>query len=234
MADTHGLRLANLAPSISFIVRPPVSIYALLVHMFSPETLSKVLEAVAKDAWAVFVMAAFVLFVPDDAAKQLGIDGIKAEYKGYFWLTLVFTGALMLGAVFSYINKKVLDEWLGEKRSENRRSAKKAEQLNAIALRLNSLNDRELLWVKYCLFHNVQTLSAKMDDVTAQSLLNKGILSQGSGSMLNLPFHIPDEVWAYLQESHFLFLSEEEATDPRFEKYLESFRKSLYPSHWMA
>jgi len=202
--------------------------------MFSPETLSKVLESAAKYAWAVFVMAAFVLFVPDDAAKQLGIDGIKAEYKGYFWLTLVFTGTLTLGAVFSYVNKKVLDGWLEDRRSEKKRSAKRAERLNAIALRLNSLDDRELFWIKYCLFHNVQTLSAKMDDVTAQSLLNKSILSQGSGSMLNLPFHIPDEVWTYLQENHFLFLSEEEANDPRFEKHLENFRKSLYPSHWMA
>jgi hypothetical protein len=101
-------------------------------------------------------------------------------------------------------------------------------------LRLNSLNDRELLWIKYCLFHNEQTLSAKLDDVTAQSLVNKGIVSQGSGSMLNLPFHIPDDVWAYLQLHEHLFLSEEEANDPKFGKLLESFRKSLYPSHWMA
>lgn len=202
--------------------------------MLSPETLSKILETAAKYAWAVFVMAAFVLFVPDDAAKQLGIDGIKAEYKGYFWLTLVFTGTLTLGAVLSYINKKVLDGWLEERRFKKKRSAKRAERLNAIALRLNSLDDREVLWIKYCLFHNVQTLSAKMDDVTAQSLLNKRILSQGSGNMLNLPFHIPDEVWTYLQESRFLFLSAEETNDPRFEKDLESFRKSLYPSHWMA
>lgn len=205
-----------------------------LGHMFSPETLSKVFESAAKYAWAVFVMAAFVLFVPDDAAMQLGIDRIKAEYKGYFWLTLVFTGTLTLSAVLSYFNKKVLDGWLEERRSEKKRNAEKAERLNAIALRLSSLDDRELLWIKYCLFHNVQTLSAKMDDVTAQSLLNKSILSQGSGSMLNLPYHIPDDVWRYLQENHFLFLSEEETNDPRFEKYLESFRKSLYPSHWMA
>lgn len=202
--------------------------------MLAPETFSNILESAAKYAWAVFVMAAFVLFVPDDAAKQLGIEGIKTEYKGYFWLILVFTGTLTLGAVFSYLDKKVLDGWLEERRAEKKRIAKRVERQNAIALRLNSLDDRELLWIKYCLFHNVQTLSAKMDDVTAQSLLNKGILSQGSGSMLNLPFHIPDEVWTYLQENHFLFLSKEETDDPRFEKYLESFRKSLYPSHWMA
>lgn len=202
--------------------------------MLAPEALTKVLETAAKYAWAIFVMAAFVLFVPDDAAKQLGIDAIKGQYKGYFWLTLVFTGTLTLGAVFSYLDKRVLDGWLEERRAEKKRSAKRAERQNAIVLRLNSLNEQERLWIKYCLFNNVQTLSAKMDDVTAQSLLNKGILSQGSGSMLNLPFHISDEVWAYLQDNHLLFLSKEEIDDPRFEKHLESFRKSLYPGHWMA
>jgi len=202
--------------------------------MFTPDAITKVLETAAKYAWAVFVMVAFVLFVPDDASRQLGIDAINTQYKGYFWLTLVFTGTLSLGTVFSYLDKKVLDGWLEERRAKKKRSAKRAERQNAIALRLNSLDDRELFWIKYCLFHNVQTLSARMDDVTAQSLLNKGILSQGSGSMLNLPFHIPDDVWAYLQENHLLFLSKEEIDDPRFEKHLESFRKSLYPSHWMA
>jgi hypothetical protein len=200
--------------------------------MFTPDAFLKILEATAKYAWAVFVMAAFVLFVPDDAAKQLGIDAIKAQYKGYFWLVLVFTGTLTLGVVFSYLDKKVLDGWLEGHRAKKKQSAKRNERQNTIALRLNSLDDRELLWIKYCVFHNVQTLSAQMDDVTAQSLLNKGILSQGSGNMLNLPFHIPDDVWAYLQENNFLFLSMEEVDDPRFEKYLESFRKSLHPTHW--
>jgi hypothetical protein len=178
------------------------------------------------------VLAAFVLFVPEDAAKKLGIDRIKTEYKGYFWLTFVFTSTLTLSAVFSYFNKKVLDGWLEERLSEKRRNAMKAYRLNAIALRLNSLDDREFLWIKYCLYYNFQTLSAKQDDVTAQSLLNKGILSQGSGSILNLPFHVPDDVWIYLQENKFHFLSKEEDNDPRFKKYLEDFRKSLYPSHW--
>lgn len=196
------------------------------------EAISKIFEFAAKYAWAVFVMAAFVLFVPEDAGKQLGLEQIKAAYKGYFWLILVFTGTLSVGAILSYLDKKVLDGWLEERRAEKKRKAKKQQRLDAVALRLNSLNKREVLWIKYCLFHNVQTLSAKMDDVTAQSLLNKDILSQGSGSMLNLPFHIPDDVWSYLQENEHLFLSEEEVNDPRVAKLLDDFRKSLYPSHW--
>ena len=198
------------------------------------EALSKILVFVARYAWAVFVMIAFVLFVPDDALKQLGLEQIKATYKGYFWLVLIFTGTLSVGAVFSYLDKKVFDGWLEQRRAEKRRNKERDERLSAIEKRLNSLDDRELIWIKYCLFHNVQTLSAKMDDVTAQSLLNKKILSRGSGSILDLPFHIPDEVWEYLQQNHYKFLNDEETNDPQFENMLESFRKSLHPSHWMT
>jgi hypothetical protein len=71
------------------------------------ESLSKVLELAAKYAWAVLVMTAFVLFVPDDAAKQLGIVAIKTAYKGYFWLVLVFTGALLIGTLFQKYRKLI-------------------------------------------------------------------------------------------------------------------------------
>ena len=198
------------------------------------ESLSKILESAAKYAWAVFVVASFVLFVPDDGSKQLGLEQIKAGYKGYLWLVLVFTGTLSVGAVFSYLDTKVFDGWLEHRRAENQRKKKRLERISAIALRLNSLDDRELLWIKYCLIHKVQSLSARMDDVTAQSLVNKGILSQGSGSMLNLPFHIPDEIWSYLQENYSAFLSEKEVNDPKLTELLDGFRRSLYPGHWMA
>jgi hypothetical protein len=81
------------------------------------EPFTKILEFAAKYAWAVFVLAAFVLFMPDDAATQLGIEPIKTSYKGYFWLTLVFTGTLSLGAAFSYLDRKVFDGWLQDRRA---------------------------------------------------------------------------------------------------------------------
>ncbi len=196
--------------------------------MLLPETLNKVLEAVSKYAWAAFIMAAFVLFVPGDAAKQIGVDGIKIEYKGYFWLALVFTGTIAIGNVISYVNKKVVDEWLSEMVAAKRQNKKRTENLRAIVLRLDSLDDREAFWIKYCLFYNVQTLAARVDNVTAQSLCYKRILVRGSGSVLNLPFHIPDDVWRHLQEHRSFFLNEEEIRDPNIEKYLEDFRRSLF------
>ena len=74
----------------------------------------------------------------------------------------------------------------------------------ALTLRLRSLDLNEGMWIKYCLFHNVQTLSAERGNRTAQSLCHKGIIEEGSGHILDLPFHFPDPVW-----QHLLFRNEE-------------------------
>jgi Super-infection exclusion protein B len=195
------------------------------------ESLGKILEFVGKYSWAVFVMVAFIIFVPDDGAKQLSLYDIRTTYKGFLWLALVLTGALWIGAIFSYIDKKLLDGWLESRRTKKSREAKELKQIENIRLRLNSLDDREQLWIKYCLFHNVQSLSAPLDNNTAQSLVNKQILIQGSGSMLSLPFHFPDEVWRLLKDERKTYLTEQESNDPRFKQVLEKFRGSLHP-HW--
>jgi hypothetical protein len=191
------------------------------------ESLGKILEFVGKYSWAVFVMVAFVLFVPDDGAKQLGLYDVRTSYKGYWWLALVLTGALWMGTIVSYLDKRLFDGWLERRRTEKSREAERLRRIENIRLRLNSLDNREQLWIKYCLFHNVQTLSARLDDHTAQSLVNKNILSQGSGSMLNLPFHFRDDVWKLLTEEKTSFLSEQEINDPRFPPILEKFRNSM-------
>lgn len=192
------------------------------------ESLGKILEFVGKYSWAVFVMTAFVLFVPDDAARQLGLYGVRTLYKGFWWLAFVLAGALWTGAVFSYLDKRIFDDWLKRRRAERRRRTERVQRIEKIRRRLNSLNVREELWIKYCLFNNVQTLAARLDDHTAQSLVNKGILIQGSGSMLNLPFHIRDDVWRVLTEEKASFLSEEEVNDPRFRQALDAFHRSLH------
>jgi hypothetical protein len=102
------------------------------------------------------------------------------------------------------------------------------EQLESMRRRLDSLSTEERKWIIYCLFHNVQTLSAVRVNSTAQSLVHKGILEEGSGHILDLPFHIPDVVWQYLQEHSEEFLPKEAKGDQRLEKALESFKSTLH------
>jgi len=125
----------------------------------------------------------------------------------------------------------VFDGWLKERRDSRIRAKKAGEFREALALRLRSLDENERLWIKYCLFHNTQMLSAQMGNRTAQSLDHKGIVEQGAGHMLDLPFHIPDQVWRYLLEYRDEFLPEDERSDRRFVATLDSFRQSLWADY---
>jgi hypothetical protein len=46
--------------------------------------------------------------------------------------------------------------------------------------------------------------------------------------MMDLPFHIPDDVWKYLKEYESVFLSEEDKQNPRLERLLHEFREGRH------
>lgn len=192
------------------------------------DAISKILDFIGKYAWAVFVTACFVLFIPEDAAKQIGLLELRTSFKGIIWIVLVLTFMVALGAAFQYLDRRVFDGWLKNRQEARKREDQEAKALEAIALRLRSLDGNEQMWIKYCLFHNTQTLSAERANRTAQSLDHKGIVQEGAGHILDLPFHIPDKVWKYLLEHKDEFLPEPERTDKRFPGALQNWRKSLW------
>lgn len=194
------------------------------------DALAKILDFIGKYAWAVFVTTSFVLFVPEDAARQIGLFELRSQSKGALWVLLVLTLVVSLGSAFQYIDRRVLDGWLEGRRREKKRLTHQRQVMDALALRLDSLDAKEQMWIKYCLFHNTQTLSAERGNRTAQSLHHKGIVEEGSGHILDLPFHIPDPVWRYLLENKEELLSEADRQDPRFPGALEKFRKGLWAS----
>jgi hypothetical protein len=217
------------------------------------ESLAKVLEFVGKYAWAVCVTAAFLLFIPDDAAQQIGVKELRTAFKGPLWIALVLTLVVAIGSALQYFDSRVVDGWLksrrearakaeerqrvaeaqavGERKKAEDRENSQREAFESLALRLQSLDLNECMWLKYCLFHNVQTLSAERGNSTAQSLHHKGILDEGSGQLFDLPFHIPDRVWKYLIEHRADFLSTGELSDKRFPSALDNFRKSLWANY---
>jgi len=192
------------------------------------EHLAKILEFLGKFSWAVMIAAAFLLFIPDDAAKQIGLIEVRDSYKGLWWLVMVVAAAIWIGAIFSYLDRRLLDGWMKDRAARREAEAKRSKRLEDLRLRLNSLDEDEQMWIKYCLFHNVQTLYGELTNNTAQSLVFKNIVSQGSGHMLTLPFHLRDDVWRYLLDNADDFLSQEERTNPSMPKTLEAFRKSLF------
>ena len=217
------------------------------------EALAKILEFTGKYAWAVCVTVAFVLFVPADAARDIEILDLRNTFKGPLWISLVLTAVLAIGASFQYFDRRIVEDWLKQKRDarlreetterearekheasvRNRQEREAAEKAGAFALslRLTSLDLNEQMWIKYCLFHKIQTLSAERGNRTAQSLCHKGIVEEGSGHILDLPFHFPDSVWQHLLAHEGEFLLADELGDKRFAGALENFRKSLWANY---
>jgi len=83
------------------------------------------------------------------------------------------------------------------------------------------------MWIAYCLLHNVQTLHATQINSTANSLLNKGIVAGGSGSIMSLPFTIVDHVWLYLAAHRDVFLPEEITGNQEYLEEIEEFGRGL-------
>lgn len=205
------------------------------------------LEIISKNSWAVAVVACIVLFFPQELLRKMGLLEIRNNYKGIGWLVLIFSTALWIGSVVSYLfnkisksmgNRRELKEKIEQQKTaegieaqkrEGGKRKEKEEKTSRLRLRLDSLDHAEKMWIKYCLYYDVQTLSANVTDSTAQSLVNKGILVQGSGHMMNLPFHVRDDVWAYLKEHEKEYLTDQERLDPNFEKVLKVFREDRFP-----
>ena len=185
--------------------------------------LGKTLEFIGKFSWPVMVAAGFVLFVPSGAAEQIGISEIREKYQGITWIIFVLSAAIWLHAVFKYLESKLFS-YIEEKRKENRKLQQEVRRQEVLVSRLSSLASEELMWLKYCLFFNTQTLASVRNDSIAQSLTFKGILVEGCGDVLSLPFHINDQVWKILKENKSSFLPEHEEKDPSFANVLRKFR----------
>jgi hypothetical protein len=179
------------------------------------ESLAKILDSLAKYSWGMIVVCSFILFVPDEQARKIGIIDIRETYKGYLWVGLVFAAAIWISSISSKINRWIVNKYDKRKRRE------------VIIKRLYALNLEEKMWIAYCLHHNVQTLHATQVNSTANSLMNKGIVAGGSGSILSLPFTIVDYVWLYLTEHRDVFLPQGIADNQEFLAEIEEFGRGL-------
>lgn len=180
------------------------------------EIILKIIEAIAKYALGVFAVCLFVIILPENTAKSIGLETIKMEHLGYWWLGLIFSGAIWVSSIIPKLGK-----WYSGYRA-------KVSLMKAVIRRLYTLDSIEKEWIRYCLLENVQTLNAPQINPTANSLVDKGVLSQGTGDILSLPFHINDFVWEYLQNHKDDFLLPSLIEDNEFVRNLKEFPKSLY------
>jgi len=186
------------------------------------KSIVRLLEVGAKYSWGILVVCLFVLFLPDKQAETIRIARLKEQFLGYWWILLVLSGTLCVGLLFSKAMK-----WRAKQRSEAEAQRQKAEQREKIIRRLYTLDMDEQMWLKYCLFKNVQTLLAAGIHPIANSLLSKEIITVGSGSIVSLPFTIQDFVWEYLLAHRDEFLPQIFENDFRAGKVLADFEAGL-------
>lgn len=190
------------------------------------EIAAKSLELAAKFSWAVAVAISFVLFMPEEHADKMKITEIRENYLGYLWIGLVLTTLISLGAIFSSI-RSVFKEMYEERKAKKAHALGKAERQRQLASRLNALSDDEHRWIAYCLFNRVQTLYTTQINKTANSLRGKGIVVQGGGSILELPFHIQDDAWEYLNTHIVDFVPADALTNIDFQNAINHFHSNL-------
>ncbi len=191
------------------------------------DAFAKALERIVKYAWGVFAATCLVLFIPDDTARQAGLHELLSKANGFLWTLLSLSAAFALAPLIADSKHNALTEWLKGWQDRKMRRLYRRKRRQAIAQALGSLNASEKMWIKYCLYHNTRTLTAHCNHPVAQSLYSKGIIEEGSGHILDLPFHMPKEVWLYLLRHKREFIAEREMQDEALPLVLENFRKSL-------
>jgi hypothetical protein len=183
-------------------------------HMI--EWIARLLEAIAKYSWGVVAVCLFVLFLQHKQAEEIGILKLRADFLPYWWIVLLFSGTICAGNIFAKTTR-----WIGQRKNRRR-------DREMILHRLGSLDQGERAWIVCCLVKQVQTLYAIRTNPTANSLLNKGIVTVGSGSVLGLPFHIRDFVWEYVNSHRGEFVPAEFENYPqKVSEVLEEFEASL-------
>lgn len=193
------------------------------------ESLIKAIELCAKYSWASAVAIAFVLFVPDDAAKQLGIFPIRHQFLGQLWIALVASLALFVSSTGLLL--KALISGFFSRRAEAKRYAEAKQKRREIMLsRLRSLSPQELMWFQYCLYYGRQTVFGEAHHPLAYALVKKKMLSPGSGTIWRISYTLTDEVWSMAQELTDELLPPETREKRGFERELAAFEKSLKPA----
>ena len=191
------------------------------------EHLVKAIELSAKYSWACAVAIGFVLFVPPDAAAQLGLLPIRQQYLGFLWIGLVGSVALFVSAAAPSI-KGFFSNILKQRREEQEKLEKRAKWRESMANRMRSLGPQELLWFQYCLYHGQQTLFGEAYLPLGEALAAKQMVVRGSGDVWRISYTLKDEVWRLAQELVDELLPPERRNAPGLERELKNFEQSLF------
>lgn len=166
------------------------------------EDLLKVIELKIRYFFAVWIFGALLIFLPEEIKTKMAVtipENIR-PWIGFATLAFfVLWFVLAIIHVISYLHSKYKDY----------------QMRDDVLDQLNTLSDRERDIFIFCLSRNQRTIQRNITDGAVNSLMTKRLLTIArQGSVLSMPYTIPDFVWKRLQKKRDVlfpeFLSPEE------------------------
>lgn len=194
----------------------------------TPDTVIRATELAAKYSFAATISAAFILFVPDPAAAQLGLLDLRSHHLGWLWIAFVGSGSLFLSAMAPKATSAISTK-LARRAEEKKREKDRQDKLERFRVRLESLNAQELFWVQYCIYSGQRTLFGEAYNPVAMALKAKGLLHPGAGTVWKVPYTFNDEAWQVIQESADTLLPPNIADTADFKRKAQGYEDSLKP-----
>lgn len=136
--------------------------------------------------WVLGIFAAFILFLPKDFIKTIGLDYFSNKYKA--WLAILFILSISkviveLGHLIwqNYANKRLSlkrEAELNEARANKEAELKKNKEakIEALVESLYGLDPKEKSVLREFYLQNCNTLKLPYDNATISGLINRGIL----------------------------------------------------------
>lgn len=138
--------------------------------------------------WTIALITGIVLFLPDPWAAEIGLQQVRADYRGWIGLTFVSTLSLaVVGALQTLISPLY----------QSVRKALQMQRFRSLILALPADQRAVLLW---CLEHHSSEFFAPIAYPPVNSLIDKGLVEgHGFNWYGRWRFSVESESWTRLQ-----------------------------------
>ena len=182
---------------------------------------SFIFSLVGKFSAAFLLFSGVVLFLPDDLAASMDVLEFRKQNLTVLWLFFILSASMFICYAFKFVWHVVSPVVIGKINSY---------RIQRVLLeRLESLSERERLWITCCLFYNRQSMNAPITAQPPSALRSKGLLILGEGNVLDANFTIPDRLWKHLKKvrDQYVPTGMDKRQAAEFERTLQRYRESL-------
>lgn len=181
------------------------------------ETCLKGIQLKGRYLFGLFLFGAIVLLVPTSLSQRLHLEQVR-DVAGV-WIGLATVGTFLFWLV-------AVGPWVCGKYRSYRRE-------QAVLRNIETLNDNELFFIRYCLYKMHRTVYLPVGNAAAESLCHKGLMEKASmGDTTAFPFTVPQRIWKRLLLQKSQLLPKSALKDPEltgaFDECSRRMKEELY------